>query len=104
MNLVHLDPKEQREMNKYLASCPKRELGKNFGDIYYHEIFPNIKKCHLMENIKNSGIDIFCDSMISHYFEYSYGNEAYNIISRFNKENIQKLYDFCIEFSDSFRG
>ena len=54
MNLFHLEPKEQREMIKYIASCPKRELGKNCGDIYYHEIFPNIKRCHLMENITDS--------------------------------------------------
>ena len=39
MNLFHLDPKEQAEMNKYLASCPKkRNLGKNFNDIFYSEI------------------------------------------------------------------
>jgi len=38
MNLFHLDPKEQAEMNKYVASCPKKKLGKN-----YNEIFPNIK-------------------------------------------------------------
>ena len=54
MNLFHLEPKEQREMIKYIASCPKRELGKNCGNIYYHEIFPNIKRCHLMENIIDS--------------------------------------------------
>ena len=104
MNLFHLDPKEQAEMNKYVANCPKRKLGKNFGDIYYREILPNIKKCEQMENIVDSGIGIFCDTMISHYFEYYYGNETYNIISRCSKENIQKFYDFCVEFYDSFRG
>ena len=104
MNLFHLDPKEQAEMNKYVASCKKRNLGKNFGDIYHREIFPNIKKCDQMENIGDAGLGMFCDSMISHYFEYSYGNETYNIISRCSKENIQKFYDFCVEFYDSFRG
>ena len=104
MNLFHLDPKEQAEMYKYIASCSKRKLGKNYRNIYYREIFPNIKKCHLMENIKDSGMNRFCDSMISHYFEYSYGNETYNIITRCSKENIQKFYDFCVEYYDSFRG
>ena len=105
MNLFHLDPKEQAEMNKYVASCPKkRNLGKNYKHIFYSEIFPNIKKCQLMGNIKDSGRGIFCDTMISHYFEYSYGNETYNIISRCSKENIQKFYDFCVEYYDSFRG
>lgn len=105
MNLFHLDPKEQAEMNKYLASCPKkRNLGKNFNDIFYSEIFPNIKKCELMGNIKDSGMGMFCDTMISHYFEYSYGNETNNIITRCSKENIQKFYDFCVEYYDSFRG
>jgi len=57
-----------------------------------------------MENIKDSGIGIFCDKMINHYFESSYGKETNNIISRFNKEDIQKFYDFCVEYYDSFRG
>ena len=104
MNIIHLDLKKQNEINKYFTSCSKRKLAKNFKDIYYREIFPNIKKCHLMENITDSGINIFCDSMISHYFEYTYGNETYNIISRCSKENIQKFYDFCVEYFDSFRG
>ena len=104
MNLFHLDPKEKAEMNKYIANCPKRKLGKNFGDIYYREIFPNVKKCDRMENITDAGLWVFCDTMISHYFEYYYGNETYNIINRCSKENIQKFYDFCVELYDSFRG
>ena len=103
MTILNLDPKKQAEINKYLASCSKRKLAKNFKDIYYREIFPNIKKCHLMENITDSGMNLFCDSMISHYFEYTYGNETYNIISRCNKESIQKFYNFCVEYFDSFR-
>ena len=104
MNLFHLDSKEKAEMNKYVASCLKRKLSKNFVDIYYREIFPNIKKCHQMENITDFGIHRFCDSIISHYFDYFYGNETYNIISRCNKENIQKFYNFCVEYLDTFRG
>ena len=104
MNLFHLDPKEQAEMNKYVANCPKRKLGKNFGEIYNREIFPNLKKCIQMENKRDDGLWNFCDTMISHYFEYSYGNETYNIISRCSKENIQKSYDFCVELYDSARG
>ena len=103
MTILNLDPKKQAEINKYLASCSKRKLAKNFKGIYYREIFPNIKKCHLMENITDSGMNLFCDSMISHYFEYTYGNETYNIISRCNKESIQKFYNFCVEYFDSFR-
>ena len=104
MNLFHLDPKEQAEMNKYVASCPKRKLGKNYGAIYYTEILPNVKKCHMMENIKDTGVMMFCDSVISHYFEYYYGNETYNIIGRCSKENIQKFYNFCVDFYNTFRG
>ena len=104
MNLFFLDPKEQAEMNKYVGSCSKRKLGKNFGDIYYKEILPNVKKCDQMENIRDAGLGSFCDTMISHYFEYTYGNETNNIISRCSKENIQKFYDFCVEFYDTFRG
>ena len=103
MTILNLDPKKQAEINKYLASCSKRKLAKNFKGIYYREIFPNIKKCHLMENITDSGMNLFCDSIISHYFEYTYGNETYNIISRCNKESIQKFYNFCVEYFDSFR-
>ena len=104
MNILDLDSIEQEEINKYIASCSKRKLGKDFKDIYYHKIFPNIKKCHLMENITDSGIGIFCDSMIRNYFEYTFGNETYNIIIICSKENIQKFYDFCVELFDSFKG
>jgi hypothetical protein len=104
MNLFSLDIKEQIEMKKYFASCPKRNLAKNYIDTYNLEIFPNIKHCHLMKNISDSGINRFCDSMISHYFEYIYDNETNNIISRCSSENIKKFYDFCIEYYDSFRG
>ena len=104
MNLFHLDPKEKDKMNKYVASCPKRKLGKNYRNIFYREIFPNIKKCNRMENITDTRLGIFCDSMFSHYFEYSYGNETNNILTRCSKENIQKFYNFCVDFYDSFRG
>jgi len=104
MNILDLDPIELAEINKYIASCSKRKLSKNFRDIYNREIFPNIRKCHHMENITISGMNLFCDSMISHYFEYAYDNETYNIISRCSKENIQKFYNFCVEYYDSFRG
>ena len=104
INLFNLDRKEQIEMKKYLESCPKRNLAVNYIDIYNHEIFPNIKHCHLMENISDSGIYRFCDSMISHYYEYIYSNETNNVISRCSNENIKKFYDFCIEYYDSFRG
>ena len=95
MNILDLDPIEKSEINKYIASCSKRQLGKNFRDIYYREIFPNIKKCRLMEFITDSDMGIFCDSMISHYFEYTFGNETYNIISRCSKENIKNLLFLC---------
>ena len=104
MNLFHLDPKEQAEMNKYVASCPKRNLDKNYGEIYHKEIIPNVKKCDQMENLGDAGLWMFCDTTLSHYFEYSYCNETYNIISRCSKENIQKFYDFCVEYYNSFRG
>ena len=104
MNLFNLDRKEQIEMQKYFERCPKRKLAENYIDIYHLEIFPNIKLCYSMENISDSGINRFCDSMISHYFEYIYNNETYNIISRCSKKNIKKFYDFCIEYYDSFRG
>ena len=102
-NLFTLDRKEQIEIRQYLESCLKRKLAKNYIDIYHYEIFPKVKHCHLMENISDSGINNFCDSMISHYFEYIYGNEKNNIISRCSSENIKKFYDFCIEYYNSFR-
>ena len=103
-NLFFLDKKDQIEMKQYLENCPKRKLSKNYKDIYKSEIFPNIKQCHLMENITDSGIYRFCDSIISHYFEYVYNNESNNIISKCSNENIKKFYDFCVEYYDSFRG
>lgn len=104
INLFLLDQKERIEMKKYFESCPKRKLAKNYIDIYNREIFPNIKRCHLMENISDSGINLFCDSIISYYFEYIYNNKTNNIISRCSSENIKQFYDFCVEYLDSFRG
>ena len=104
MNLYHLNKKDHKEMEQYFEICSKRKLAKNYINIYKSEIFPNIKHCHLMENISDSGINRFCDSMISHYFEYTYGNETNNIISRCSNENIKKFYDFCVEYYDSLRG
>lgn len=103
MNLFHLDRKEQEDMNKYLKSCLKRNLGKNYETIYQNEIFPNIKNCLLMENIPDTGRKNFCDSIISHYFEYTYGNQTNDIIGRCNYEDIKKFYDFCVEYYDSFK-
>ena len=57
-----------------------------------------------MENITYTGFGMFCDSIFSHYLEYSYGNETNNILTRCSKENIQKFYDFCVELYDSYRG
>jgi len=104
MNLYHLDSKKQKEIKQYLESCPKRNLAKNYINFYNNEIFPNIKQCHLMKNISDSGMNKFCDSIISHYYEYSYGNETNNIISKCGSNNIKKFYDFCVEYFDSFRG
>ena len=103
MNLFHLDRKEQEDMNKYLKSCLKRNLDKNYKNIYQNEIFPNIKNCHLMENISDSGILNFCDSIISHYFEYTFGNQTNDIIGRCRSEDIKKFYDFCVEYYDSLK-
>ena len=104
MDLFHLDPNEKAEMNKYITSCPKRKLGKNYGDIFNREIFPNVRKCYMMENITNGGMGFFCDSIFSHYLDYFYGNETNNIISRCSNESIQKFYDFCVELHDTYRG
>lgn len=103
MNLFHLDRKERQDMNKYLKSCLKRNLDKNYANIYQNEIFPNLKKCHLMENIPDTGRMNFCDSIISHYFEYTYGNQTNDIIGRCTSKDIKKFYDFCIEYYDSFK-
>ena len=103
-NLYFLDKKDQIEMKQYLESCQKRKLSKKYKDIYKNEIFPNIKQCHLMKNISDSGIYRFCDSIISHYFQYVYNNESNNIISKCSYENIKKFYDFCVKYYDSFRG
>lgn len=96
MNLFSLDIKEQIEMKKYFSSCPKRKLTKNYINAYNQEILPNIKQCHLMENFSYSGMNRFCDSMISHYFEYIYDNETNNIISRCSNENIKNFMIFVL--------
>ena len=103
-NLYHLNNKEKQEMIEYFNSCQKRKLAKNYLNIYNSEIFPNIKNCHSMENISDTGIYKFCDSIISLYFDFVYCNETHNVLGRCSSEIINKFHDFCIEFYDSFRG
>ena len=104
MNLFNLNKKELIKMKKYFESCPKRNLAKNYNNIYNKEIFPNLKHCHLMENISDSGLNRFCDSIVSYYFDYIYYNKTNNALSRCSSENINKFYDFCVEYYDTFRG
>ena len=60
--------------------------------MFYTQIFPILQKCYGLQNTTHS--HSFCDSVYTSYFQYTYGNDK-NKIGECEKENIQKIYDFC---------
>ena len=101
-NLYHINDKEHKKMNEYKKSCQKRALGPDYSQIYKTEIFPILKSCY---NISNKPeVYGFCDSVYTAYFEYVYNNDINNQIGKCGSENAIKMYDFCYQWFNTFRG
>ena len=102
-NLYSLNDEIRKEMKKYEKFCDKRKL----NDIDYRkkfkvEIAPILKDCF---NIKLTiSLHLFCDDTFSAYYEYAYGNDINNKIGKCGKEKAKRLYEFCYDWYNSFRG
>ena len=103
MNLFHLNKKEQEEMNNYYNSCnKKRLLNQDFLQYFKSDIFSILGNCFNITKTPN--LNGFCDSVISSYFEYAYNNDINNNIGKCGSENAIKMFEFCFDWYNSFRG
>ena len=103
LNLFHLNNSEHQETDKYLKFCKKkRKLGPNYEEKFKADIFPILQNCYGKSSIPY--FHIFCDSVYTAYFEYTYNNDINNKIGKCGSEIPKKLYDFCYEWYNSFRG
>ena len=103
LNLYHLSKEEKEEMDKYSNYCSKRKLEDiDYRKIFKTEISPILRECY--GTLFTLSLHIFCESVFSSYFEYTYGNDTTNRIGKCGKENAQKFYDFCFNWYNSFRG
>ena len=101
-DLYHLNKNEHKEMDNYSSYCKKkRSLGPNYNEIFKTNIFPILKDCYGMTTIPNLGV--FCDSVFTAYFEYTYGNDKNNKIAKCGNENPKKFHDFCYDWSNTLR-
>ena len=90
-------------MDKYSNYCSKRKLEDiDYRKIFKTEISPILRECY--GTLFTLSLHIFCESVFSSYFEYTYGNDTTNRIGKCGKENAQKFYDFCFNWYNSFRG
>ena len=89
-------------MEEYEKNCKKRVLSVNYKQIFEKEIFP------ILQNFYNKTefpiLGLFCDSVYTSYFQYKFGNDTNNKITLCGEENVTKIYNFCFEYFDSFRG
>ena len=98
-NLYQINQTYAQESNKYFKYCNKNKKRRlpNINDI-----FPILKKCFEFQNPPEVGP--FCDSVFASYFEYTYNNQTDNKIGKCGKESAEKMYKFCVETFDTYRG
>ena len=97
--LFQLNKTQRKESDEYFEYCnniKKRRLP-NINDI-----FPIVKECYGFQNPPDVGV--FCDSVFSAYFEYTYNNQTNNKIGKCGKETADKMYQFCVSKFDTYRG
>ena len=108
LNFLNLNEEKYKKLNEYLNFCKKSEKKEKTELAFYYnqtfniEIFPILKKYFGTQN--NPDLNKFCDSVFSCYFEYIYGNDTNNKIGICGKENVKKIYNFCYNRFNSFRG
>ena len=106
INLYNLDNNQQQDdIQKYKQFCNKIQLRKLYEDyesIFQSDIFPILKSIYSLK--RPPTIHSFCDSANSAYFDYTYGNNNDNKISKCGEENIKIIYNFCKNWYNSYRG
>ena len=102
-NMYTLNNEIREEMKKYEKFCDKRRLDDNFyRKKFKDEINPILKECY---NTKFTiSLHVFCDNTISSYYQYTYENDTENKIGKCGKETANKIYQFCYDWYNSFRG
>ena len=97
--LFELNQTQRQEYDKYFEYCDNYKIRRlpNINDI-----FPILAECFGYEKVPN--VDAFCDSVIASYFEYTYNNQTNNKIGKCGKESAEKMYQFCVETFDTYRG
>ena len=101
-NLFHLNNKEHKLMNKYLNFCNKRKLTEDYYQTFKTEIFPILQNFYGKFNYPR--LDDFCDSVYTAYSEYIYNNDSNNKIGKCGFNNSKKMYNFCYNWYNTFRG
>ena len=101
-NLFHLNEKEHEIMNKYIIFCNKRELAENYMEKFKKEIYPILKNYY--GKLEYPNLEFFCESVYASYSEYLYDNDTKNLISKCGIKNAKKMYDFCSNWYNTFRG
>ena len=101
-NLFHLNNKEHELMDKYFNFCKKRKLSEDYNQIFKKDIFPILQNYYGIFNSPN--LDDFCDSVFTAYSEYIYNNDTNNKIGKCGITNAKKMYNFCYNLYNTFRG
>ena len=96
-SLFQFNDTEKEELNKYFQYCSTKRKLQNYG-----AIFPILRDCFGARKTPNTAI--FCDAVFTSYFEYAYGNDTENKIGKCGRENADKMYNFCVNHYNTFRG
>ena len=96
-SLFQFNDTEKEELNKYFQYCSTKRKLQNYG-----AIFPILRDCFGARKTPNTAI--FCDSVFTSYFEYVYGNDTENKIGKCGRESADKMYNFCVNHYNTFRG
>ena len=100
-NLYTINGTARQELERYFGYCDQKNKNKRrLPDI--SEIFPLLQQCYGTRKPPDAGG--FCDSVFTAYFEYTYANQTDNKIGKCGKESADKMYNFCVNYFDTFRG
>ena len=87
----------------YLRSCGLRDLNAiDYNETFIKTIIPLFNNC--FGKLEDDNVYRFCDNTISAFFEYSYNNQKNNSIGKCGYKTAEKLYNFCNDFLNSYRG
>ena len=101
-NLFQLNYTERQEVDKYFDYCNRKRKLPDYSSILRDEIFPILKECYGAQNLPNIGI--FCDSVFTAYFEYTYNNDTDNLIGKCGKDKAEKMHQYCYGYFNTFRN